>query len=702
MALINTLRDKMGKVVVGVIAFSILSFVLADLLGPNSALLGGNDTTVGEIEGQTVTFQDFQAKLEEVSYNYALNTGRNPSGDEMNIVRQQTWEALINDIAFQKQYNELGIEVTEEEVIDMVQGNNIAPEIRQSFTDPQTGQFNRDQVIAFLQNLANQPAQQQASWYAFESNLGPARERTKYENLLIASNNATTLEGKAEYISAGSNASINYLYVPYLSVSDDQVEVSESELESYLKNNADQYQREASKSINYVIFPLTASAEDSAYIEEELENVKSALATSSNDSTYARANSDGYNAYRNVNAGQVPEQLKVDGEIVPEGTIVGPVLLNDKYTIYKLSKITEGGTPSAKASHILINWTDDSDAAKATAKTEAQRILNEIKRGADFAEQARLYGTDGTASRGGDLGWFESGRMIAEFEDAVFNATSTGLLPNVVETQFGYHIIDVTETKTTKRYGIVQIEKDIIASDETRDRAYRQADMFSANSDDLASFSANAAEAGVELKSANRVGQNDTRMGTIINARGIVMWAYGQASVGDVSDVYELEEGYVIAALTGEQDKGTARLEDVRNEIENKVRNQKKAEVITQKLEGTSGTLDDAAAAYGEGASVYSMTDLKLSANSLTSVGFAPEAVGVAFSLENGEKTAPFAIDNGVIIIEMENKTVGADLSDYQPYAETIEVRRRGRIAFSIDNAIKEFAAIVDERYKFF
>ncbi len=702
MALINTLRDKMGKVVVGVIAFSIASFVLADLLGPNSTLLGGNDTTVGEIDGQTINFQDFQVKLEEMSYNYALNTGRNPTGNEMNTVRQQTWEALINDIAFQNQYNKLGVQVTEEEVIDMVQGNNIAPEIRQSFTDPQTGQFNRDQVIQFLQNLANQPAQQQASWYSFESNLGPARVRTKYENLLITSNNATTLEGEAEYISAGSNASIQYLYVPYLSVSDDEVEVSESELESYLSDNSDEYQREASRSLNYVIFEMTPSAEDSAYIMDELETIKTTLATSSNDSAYARANSDGYNAYTNVNAGEVPEQLKEDGEIMPEGTIVGPLVEGGQYVLYKLSAITEGGTAAARASHILINWADDSDESKGQARTEALRILNEIKRGADFAEQARLYGTDGTASRGGDLGWFESGRMVGEFEDAVFNATSTGLLPNLVETQFGYHIIDVTETKTTQRYGIVKIEKDIIASDETRDRAYRQSDMFSASSDDLASFSANAEEAGVELQSASRVGQNDTRLGTISNARGIVMWAYAQASVGDVSDVYELDEGYVIATLTGEQDKGTARLEDVRNEIENKVRNAKKADVIAGQLEGKTGSLDDIAAAYGENATVYSMTDLKLSANSITSVGFAPEAVGVAFSLENGEKTAPFALDNGVIIIEMVDKTEPAELSDYQAYAETIETRRRGRIGFSIDNVIKEFAAIVDERYKFF
>ena len=704
MALINTLREKMGKVVVGVIAFSIAAFVLTDLFGPNSMILGGVDNTVGVISGEEVTFQEFQTKLDELSYQYSLNTGRNPNASELDNLRQQTWQALINDIAFQKQYNELGLAVTDDEVVDMVQGNNIAPEIRQSFTDPQTGQFNRDQVVSFLQNLANQPPQQQAAWYAFESNLGPARLRTKYENLIILTNNATKLEGQYEYRNSGANAQLSYLYVPFLTVSDSSISFTEEELEAYLDDNAERYEREASRSFNYVIFPLTPSAEDSAAIEQDLERIKRSLADEAiNDSTFARANSDGYNAYRNFNRGNLPAALINDeGDVVEEGTIIGPEINGERYVVYKLSKVDENGTPSAKASHILINWTDDSDAAKAEAKAEAQRIINEIRGGAEFAEMARLFGTDGTASRGGDLGWFNEGQMVDEFEEAVFNATSTGLINEPVETQFGYHIIDVTETKTSTQYSVVQIEKDIIASDETRDNAYRQADMFSATTEDLSDFSTNADEAGVEVRSANNVGQNAGRISGLTSARGIVMWAFRDAEVGDISEVFELEEGYVIAALTGAKEKGTARLEDVRNQIENKVKNEKKAEIIMAQLDVNSGTLDDIAAGYGEDASVYSMTDLKLSANSLTGVGYAPKAVGIAFSLENGEKTAPFSIDNGVLVIEMENKTEAGGADDYSPFADQLALRRQTRAALGIDRAIKEFADIKDYRYKFF
>lgn len=703
MALINTLREKMGKVVVGFIAVSISAFVLTDLLGPNSAILGGNDTTIGEIAGTSIKYQDFLDKLEEVSYNYSLNTGRSPNAQELTMLRQQTWDALINDIAYGDEYKKLGITVTNEEVIDMVQGNNIAPEIRQSFTNPETGVFDKDQVVGFLQNLANQPPQQQAAWYAFESNLGPSRTRSKYNNLLVNSNFATSLEGKAEYNNVSASAAINYLYVSYISVPDTDVEVTEAELKKYLADNADQYQREESRSINYIYVSMAPSAKDSAFIQEDLERLKASLNQPDvNDSLLARTNSDGFNPYRTVNIGQLPDVLKEDGQAIPQGTVVGPVLANGKYTLYKMSKVVEDGAPSAKASHILINFEDESDAAKTKAKTEATRILNEIKRGADFAEMARMYGTDGTASRGGDLGWFGAGQMVEPFENAVFEATKKGLLNNVVETQFGYHIIDVTEPKTTLSYSYAQIDRDIIISDETRDLAYRKADMFAASTGNLAEFSKNAEEFELEIKTVSKLDKNQSRIGTLNNARGIVIWAYANAKVGQVSEVFELDEGYVVAALTGNQDKGVARLEDVRNEVENKVKNKKKADFIISKLGDTSRPLDEIATAYGSGAKVQSMPDLKLSSNSLTGVGLAPDAVGVVFSMETGERTKPFGSESAVLIIEVESKTTPAELGAYEAYAGTIALRRQTRTQSAIDKAIREFADIEDKRYKFF
>ena len=203
MAFINTLRNKLGKVIVGVVAFAIMSFVLADLLGPNSVLLSGNLNNVGEIAGEDISFEEYQNQVDQFVSNYAANFGRNPTEREMVTIRNQAWEMLIADKAFTKEYDALGLEVGEEELIDLVQGKNISPEISQApiFADPQTGIFDRNLLSAFLVNFNSQPPQLQVQWYAFESNLRPARLRIKFENMLSKSTYVTEEEAK-KYMSS--------------------------------------------------------------------------------------------------------------------------------------------------------------------------------------------------------------------------------------------------------------------------------------------------------------------------------------------------------------------------------------------------------------------------------------------------------------------------------------------------------------------
>ncbi|MEQ9285331.1 MAG: SurA N-terminal domain-containing protein [Cyclobacteriaceae bacterium] len=704
MALINTLRNKMGKVVVGVIAFSIISFIGADLLGPNSVLLGGTNTDVGEIAGVTISRDDFIAKVDEVSFNFRSSTGRNPSSSELISLRNQAWDALIADIAYKEQFDMLGVEVSEDELVDMVQGENISPQIKQVpiFTNQQTGQFDRNLVVEFLKSLSNQPPQQRAAWYQFESNLGPGRRRLKYENLLIKTNYATEEEAKQEYNMTAATADIQYLYVPYYTLKDSAVSVTESELEDYLESHQDEYQREDTRSMKYVTFEVIPSAGDTAIVKKEIQGLKEGFIKAENDSIFAVVNSDGSLPFITYRADNVPESLFENEELVPEGTVVGPELENGKYVLYKLAKVSEGLQYSAKASHILFKPENDTPAAKSKTKEEARKILREIRNGADFAEMARIHGTDGTATRGGDLGWFNEGQMVAPFQEAVFKATSKGLLRDVVETEFGYHIIDVTELKTNIQYKVGKIELEIYVSDQTRNKFYREAELFSVKAKNLSEFEKNSAEAGLEIKTAERIGKNDRRIGSLNEARGIVSWLYNTASKGDVSEIYEIDNFYVIAAMTGKQDKGAANLNVVRNEISRKVRDQKKAQVIIDKLSPADGQLQEIADNYGSDAKVYTMNGLKLSSNSLNSVGLAPEAVGVAFSMENGEKTKPFALDNGVIIIELTNKIEPAEIADYVPYQGQVQQKRQSRISFNIDATVKELADIQDERYRFF
>jgi peptidyl-prolyl cis-trans isomerase D len=180
MAIIRKIRER-TLLVVFVVGAGLFLFIITDLFFSNQGPFSGRDTNIGEIAGNEITLDQYQQAIEEMKYNWAVNTNRNPTEREMNSIRQQAWDKLVAENAFTKEFDALGLKVTPEEVIDMVQGNNISPEIRQAFTNPETGEFNREQVISYLQNISQMPPQQQMAWQTFESNLGPSRLRLKYD-----------------------------------------------------------------------------------------------------------------------------------------------------------------------------------------------------------------------------------------------------------------------------------------------------------------------------------------------------------------------------------------------------------------------------------------------------------------------------------------------------------------------------------------
>lgn len=705
MALMNTLRKKMGKIVVGFVAFSMFAFILTDFLQSNSVLFGG-PSDIGEINGSAITFAQFQAKVDELSYNFALNTGRNPLNEDMEMLRQEAWQSLIVDNVFKKQYEKAGIEVTTAEIIDMVQGVNIDPQIRQFFSDPNTGQFDKQNVIGFLQSLNEAPPQQRQSWISFEAGLGPNRAMAKYENLLELTRYANKHEAKFEYEKT-ANASVSYLYVPFFSLNDSLVTASDNELKNYLNENADQYKREASKNLSYVIFEINPSTEDSTFVKEEVARLREGLINSTNDSLFASINTDGISPYSTYTPNNLPEWL-ADGSLEVD-YVSEPTLVGNTYSFYKVSEIGQGDEFFVKASHILFKPASESEAAKAETKKEAQRVLREIKNGADFAAMASQYGTDGTASRGGDLGWFgENGNFVQAFKDATFKFKGAGLLPELVETEFGFHIIKITAPKSNTNYKIALIEKEFFASDYTLNDIYRTADLFANEVSSIESFNAKAKELGLKVLNANNVQRNEKRIGTIANARNVVFWLFNTASNESISDVFELENQYVVAIQTGEQEEGTAQLADVRNEITRKVLDEKKSSQIIEKLAALTGSLEEIKAAYGTGARTGNV-DLTMSTNSFPGVGFAPEAIGLAFSMNEGETTRAFKVQSGVMILNVTSKPAQPTLGDYDAYRSVAlnasrSFRRREVPATfqNVYNALIEKAEIEDNRYKFY
>ncbi|MEQ8926969.1 MAG: SurA N-terminal domain-containing protein [Fulvivirga sp.] len=695
MAVINTLRNKMGKFIVAAVAIAIMSFVLADLLGPNSSLMGGGND-VGEIAGETISLKEFQATVQERESSYILNFNRQPTDRERPTLRQQAWDLLINKYAFDKQYDEVGVQVTDDEIWDMLQGKNINPSLKQAFTNPETGEYDRSQFMTYLQQLPSLDANARMRWEVFKNELIQGRVRVKYENLLTKTNYVTSAEAQREYQGQNNVAEVKYLYIPYYTVSDSLISLDDDKMKAYYNKNKERYKVEASRSLKYVAFDIIPSAADTALVKEELLQLIDDFKKAESDSVFASLNSDDLTSFGNYNPGNLPVQLKANISNLSKGDVRGPYLDAEGFKLYKLTDIYEDTVGYAKASHILIKGEDDE------AKYKAQDILNDIKNGADFAEMAKEHGTDGTASRGGDLGWFGTGKMVAEFEEAVFNASEKGLINKLVKTQFGYHIIEVTELKTNTAFKVATVAREVLPGDETINEAFTQADLFASSVDDLESFEAQAAQDSLQVLPANNLKANDRRVGTLGDARQIVQWVFSDASKGDISEVYELDEAYVVAVMTDEVEEGTKPFEMVKNEIGVIIRKEAKAIVIKDKLSGLSGTLDEKAAAYGDDANVYSSSALQLSATSLPSVGFDPKAVGAAFALESGETGAPIEGENGVIVFKMENKTIAPEIADYATYRDQVQQRINGQVSYGITEAIKEYADIQDERYKFY
>lgn len=704
MALIGTLRNKMTKWVVGFITIAIVSFILNDLFGTGPrSIFGNQETYVGEIAGHNIYLEEYQAAIQERENNYILNFGRQAGEQEMNLLRQEAWELLISRYAIQPQYEKLGVQVTGDEVWDMIQGKNVDESVKSSFLN-ETGSFDRTKLVAYLQQLDGMSStdEPRVRWDYFRSSLAPGRQRIKYENLLLKTNYVTNADLEFEYHTQNDVAEVNYLYAPFFAISDSSVTVSDSDLKSYYDKNKARYKAVNTRSINYVAFPIIASAADSSVIREELDRITAEFRTTSEDSVFASINTDGQNAYTKYSRASLPVFLSDQKDKLVTGTVIGPFLDGNIYKVVKVVKVGKDTTYNAKASHILIKWDADTDAGKKAAKEKARGILNDIKKGASFADKAREFGTDGSASRGGDLGYFTSGQMVKPFQNAVFNATKTGLLNDVVETDFGYHIIDVTAVKDNTSYTVATVEREVIPGDETQNEAYRLADVFVTDLSGVDDFNERAKKDNLAVFEANDLASSERNIVNLGEARQIVTWLFRDGSVGKISEVFDLDDRYVVAMMTAETDAGTKSFDAVKEEITPSVKNELKGKMIIEKLNAQKGSLQEIATAFGKDASVNSSSDLKLNANSLPAIGLDPTAIGVAFSIENGKRSRPIAGENGVFIFEVKNKTTAPDLGDYSIYKNQALQNLYNRISATIADAIKNDADIDDQRYKFF
>ncbi|WP_452221771.1 peptidylprolyl isomerase [Lacinutrix salivirga] len=711
MAILNKIRQK-TVVLILVIALALFAFILSSLFDNKDALFNKSQDIVATVNGKDINRVDFMNRVENMQRQ---QQGRATNTQVMNSVFEQEVQSIIlND-----QYEALGLSVEQDQMRDILkQSLATMPDFLN-----EAGVFDENKLNEFIANLKaispefgflnGQPINYQA-WVNYENSVAANYLRQNYLNMVKAGTTATIAEGEMDYKLANDKVDFKYVQIPFSSIPDSTITVSKSEIKAYIEDHKSQYEVEASRSINFVEFKEVASVEDENAIKAELngflngtteynENTKltdsvKPFSKITDNEAFINANSDLKFEDRFVNKNQLPKDVADKLYSLNVGETFGPYKDNGYYKISKV--IAESKMPdSVKARHILIPFEGSRSATegaltKEAAKQQADSLLAVFKRSkSTFADVAKTMSSDkGSGAKGGDLGYFTYGAMVPEFNNFSFE-NNTGDL-GVVETAFGYHIIDIEDQKNKQRViKVGTIARKIEPSDATNDKIFRDASNF-----ELAVSEKDFLETAKEnnytarpLKSIKALDENIPGLG---NQRAIVRWTFEEDSkVGDVKR-FNVPGGYAIVQLTAKNNKGLMNVEDASVTALPEIRKQKKAKLIKDRVSATN--LQDLANA--EKQTIKTALAVNMKNPTVSGAGREPMVVGTAFGLKEGATSGLITGNNGVYMVETTKITPAPELDNYQAFANQVSQQKSNAVNAKLFAALKESAEIEDNR----
>jgi peptidyl-prolyl cis-trans isomerase D len=685
MVRLENIRNRSGLLLV-VIGLAMLAFILTDLLSSSNGAVS-TDLVLGEVGDEEIDYQAFEQRVQQ-----ALEAQRasNPSVN-VDQIRNSVWNQVVRETILNNQYNDLGLEVSSSELFDMVQGDNPYPTVEQSFTNPETGQFDRARLLQFLKEDINNDETGQAmqQWLNFEEAIRKERQNNKYNALVAKGLSASDWEAQLTKKHQSEIRNVSFVQIPFQSIPDSLISVTDSDLKSYIKENSSKYQQTASRTIEYVVFNVSPSADDKNDAQDWIQDVKSDFSQTDNDELFVRKNSDVFKRVMFVSKDDLTDDVK-SLSTAQAGTVIGP--LKQNANTLRLAKLVEKASrpDSVKARHILITTPD--------ADVKIDSLKNVISKGQSFATLAEKFSQDqGSAVKGGDLGWFTEGLMVEEFNNACFSARKGELV--VVNTQFGTHLIEVVDkSKSTEKYKVAYLDRQITYSTTTYQNVFAKAGKFAAENSDYEQFDASATAENLSKRIADELQESTISIPGLENPRELVRWAY-KSEVGDVSDVFEFGNKIVVATLTSIKKEGLKDVEDVRAEVETLVRNQKKSERLMEELSGYS-SLDEISSNYGS--TINTAEGLNFSSTQVPNLGDQPEFVGAAFAVEQGQVSGVFTSKKAVFTLKVDKVIAAAENSDFSNAKNSIINSLQSRSSFQAYQALVELFDVKDNRAKFY
>ncbi len=684
-----------------VIGAAMLAFVLTDFFKSGTSAFGGSKNVVGEIAGEKVQYDDLMKGVEELKVMY-----QGSDFDEASL-REQAWNQIIQERVIKKQHELLGIEMGRAEIIDALFGPDPDPMVVRNFTNPDTKQFDPNMLRQYVEIDMLEDESKYANYMNFlEKPMREFREGAKYENMIRAGIYTTKVDAQYEYNLEEFKMSAKSVGLPYVSISDSTFSYDDGDLKEYLNDHSDEYQQLASRDIDFVVLNVFATAKDTAYTKELVSKEAEAFKKTKKDSSFVsmkRTMRPFNSTYVRRGMSDLPSDVEDFIFTADSGAVSNLVYQNGSYGLYKVTGVKEDSVTVMRARHVLVQASDDGE-------TKAKQILADIKSGKMTFAEAAKDNYDQTGKSGGDLGWIQKDgfnmQVPQEVKDKILSS-SVGSY-SIVKSSKGWHVVNITDGPSKKLVQFAALERKITPGTETDREAERLAGEIQFQSQDNDDFITVVEKLGQNVREATKITLSNPTIQGVPDATDVARWLFNDKTrVGDVSDVINLQgqDRYIVAKCTKIREEGTAKLEDVRDQVILDYIREQKAIQLAQKLEDalkTDSTPEEVAKAVNSAVSFVPAVNM-LSAQ-VTGIGAEPEVAGTILGLKKGERSSPIKGVSGVYVVWSEGQVQAGEANEFnlEDISRQVGDRTMQMAGEGVKNALKEKAKIVDKRYNFF
>ena len=704
MAILGKIRSK-GVLLLVVVGFALFAFIIGDFLTQGSTYFNKSRETVAEIVGEDVNINDYQAAIDQMVEVYKIETGQTDlSEDVMAQLRASVWENLVTEKLLFAEAEKLGLAVSKEELSEYVIGNKTHPLIMQRRTFAgENGQFSRPMLVQFLNSLDVTPeneemrqqiAQAKSYWLFWERNVKMAVLQDKYNALIGKAVTANSLEAKTSYEAAKVTTDVNYVVQPYFAISDSTVSVSKNEIKDRYNKNKELYKQEANRTLSYVAFEIRPLKEDSVEAQEWMNKISEEFKTTEDVVGLVNSNSDVMYDGRNYSYNSLPLNLRDFAFTGKTGDVFGPLFENNPHPMPRTMEPGIMKPASVKLRHIYPTT---------AAEAKADSIIGAINGGAVFADLAKKYSAvPQTAANGGEIGWIMEGMqgMDKEITDKAFAAVPNQVF--TVKNAQGVQIMQVMEkTPARAKVKLAILERKVIPSSRSYGRIYNEAKQFAAELKST-EFASKAQEKGVSVRTASELFESTERIADIPQSRQVIRWAF-ESDKGDVSDVFDCNNQFVVATTTEVNAKGYRSLEKVSDQIKAELIREKKADIMIKNLtEQLKKTPSLEALAQSLSTDVKVANAVNFANNQFGVAGFEPALIGKVSVLPANKLSAPVKGNAGVYVLLPVNPQVNQNPFNAKAQVMQLNMNFAYSLPYMILQDIRDNAEIEDNRLNFF